>query len=236
MALVETAGAAWASGGSTDTVTTASFTPTANGLLAMLIGIGNANGITATGVTLTGTGFFSAVTWTQLTAVFGSDGCAAIYVLDVGASPSAGTVTVTMTPGTVYGPGLVITQFAGAAVAASQTGVTASVASGTFDSVSITPFTTGSQIVGAFGTYSSAAAVTANSGTSLYGQSEDTVNGSTFGAFESLALSVAGNQQVLGFTATRIGTSLVAAEILPSGTPGGPGLSTVGGSYQIFTG
>lgn len=194
----------------TNTVTSASFTPVGGSLLVALTGCGNENGVAQTGITVSDS---VGGTWTQLVrkTVSGS-GDASVWVKDAGASPSAQTVTVTMAPGTVLDVGVAVRQCLSALPAAQQTGVTAN-SSGTVSTVSLTPGTTNSQIMGAWGN-GTATVTTANAATTFYGQTNDS-GGSSEGAFEASALSVATVAQVLGYTATQAGTVFAAAEILP---------------------
>jgi hypothetical protein len=222
MALVESAGAAYTPAtNSTQAVTSGSFTPTAGSLLVLVAGIGNGGGITTTGVTFTGTGFFSAVTWTPLKTQFsGTGGNAGVWCLDAGASPTAGTVTATCAPTTAHGIGIVIRQFAGAAAAASQNGVTAGVTGSGLATIGITPLTTGSQVVGGFGDGQTNVAVVANAATTIYGQGTDGTGGSTFATFEATAQSVANTAQTLGFTVAYSLNAFALAEIIPGGAGG----------------
>lgn len=195
----------------TNTVTSASFTPVARSLLVALVGCGNEVGAVQTGVTVSDS---VSGTWTQLVrkTVSGS-GDASVWVKDAGASPSAQTVTATMAPGTVVDVGIAVRQCLSALPAVQQTGVTAN-SSGTVSTVSLTPGTTNSQIMGAWGN-GTATATTANAATTFYGQTNDS-GGASQGSFEAAALSVASVAQVLGYTATQAGTVFAAAEILPS--------------------
>lgn len=214
MSLTETQLTAWAGSSvtsRTNTITSVSFTPAANSLMVVATGCGNATGVTATGVTVTDNSG-DGVSWTQLVrkTVAGSAD-ASVWVKDAGSSPVGRTVTVTMAPSTMQDVGLTVRQFTGAAPAASQTGAT-NTNSGNVATVSVTPTATGSQIVGAFG--DTGTTVTANSATTLYGQTNDTVDGAGEGAFEGNTLTTAGTAQVLGYTATQTGSALAAAEIL----------------------
>jgi hypothetical protein len=208
VALVESAAAAWTAATASNAVTSASFTPAAGTLLVALVGCGNNNGVAQTGVAVTDS---VGGTWTQLIRNFVShSGDASVWVKDAGPSPSAQTVTATMSPATVLSVGLAVRQFAGALPASKQNGATAG-ANGTIDTVTITPLTTNSQIVGAFGD-ASGTAVIANGSTSIYGQGTGTTGE---GAFEAIALSTAQVAQTLGYTVAQT-SNIVAAEILPA--------------------
>lgn len=217
MALVETAGAAYVQSSATNVQAAASFTPSANVLVVAIVGVGNGNGVTATTPFLAVSSTFGGTatnTWTTLVSEHvAGDGLAAVFVMDAGSAATAGVVTATATPSTVLNPGLIVRQFAGAKAAASQTGVTA-VGSGTIDSVSITPGTTGSQVVGAFGAPTTGA-VTANGVTTIYGQTQGSA-GDTLGCFEATSLSTSGTPISLGWTATKASTCIAVAEILPA--------------------
>jgi len=221
MSLAEAAGAAYAGNSSSNSATQAagSFTPTAGTLLVAIGAFGNGNGVTATGLTIADT--FSGTasgSWTIL-EVFasGGGGIAGVWCKDAGSSPGAGVVTITAAPSTVYGGVIIVRQFTGAAPAASQNGATGS-NSGTVDTVPVTPAQTGSQIVGGYGSYTTGAA-TANAATAFYGQTAGNA-GSEAGLFEGSALTVATVAQVLGFSATKAGSGLAAAEIVPAAPAG----------------
>lgn len=224
MALVETAGAAWNGSAKSysgiSSVASASFTPTANGLLVLIVAVGNSNAQASTGFSITGTGFFSGKTWTPLVTQFAvaADGMAGIWVLDAGASPSAGVVTSAILGSTPpVGIASIIQQFAGANPAASQNGAKNST-TGTLQTIALTPGVTGSQIVSAYGSNNNAQTNTMNGSTTRYGVGTDTLNGSTFEAWKANALSSAGTPISTGFTTVaQPGSCMVAAEILPSG-------------------
>lgn len=212
MALVETAGAAFAHS-NTNTVTTGSYTPTAGTLQVAIIGVGDGNGIGTTSVSVTDTS--GSGSWTALASVTTTNaGRAYIYIRD--AWSGAATVTFTSLPSTVIDCCIITRQFAGALAAASQTGVTATQANTSSQNKSITPGTTGSQVVGGFGTSSGAKVLVANATTSIYGQYDGGPGGDTEAAVEATALSTSGTPVSIGFTNTAALSSYALAEILPS--------------------
>lgn len=203
--------AAWAAN-STHTITSGSFTPAANSLVVVCTGCGNGPGITVTGLTVSDSVSGSWSDLVHLTAG-GQFADASVWVKDAGASPSSQTVTVSLTPTSVLDIGLVVLQVTGAAPAASQTGVTnKSTSSAT---VTLTPGTTGSQVVGAAG-WAGTTAVTANGSSTLYGQTHDSTNGASEGAFFATSTSTGGTPLTVGFTSAPAGVGMAAAEILPA--------------------
>jgi hypothetical protein len=214
VALTESAGAAFIGSSVTNTTTSASFTPTANALIVAVAAWGNSSEVTGTSLsissTFTGT---TSNTWKTLKAYVGASGSglAGIWVMDAGSAPGSGTVTVTAAPSTVADTCLIVRQFTGAAVAASQNGNTGS-AEGTINTISLTPTFSGSVIVGGSGSGATGAAYTANAATTIYGQ---TGGNSTMAVIEGKAQTSAGVAQVLGYTSTaQATTGFAAAEII----------------------
>lgn len=215
MALTESAGAAYVTN-ATAVVSAASFTPTAGSLLVCIAGNGNANQVTGTGITIADTFSGSASgAWTALRAYAGTagSGLAGVWVKDAGATPGAGVVTVTSAPSTAVNSCMIVRQFAGAAVAAQQTGAVAQV-EGNLATISLTPTATGSQIVGAYGAGTNVTGVN-NAATTGYGNTAG-AGGSNEGCFEGNTLTTAGTAQVLGLTVAATPRAFVAAEILAS--------------------
>lgn len=211
MALVETLSSAWVPS-ATNVATSGSFTPTANSLLVAVVSNGNGNNATETGTTLTDS---VSGTWTRIAnEVVATGPLAQVWVKDAGASPAVQSATFTCSPATLIETGIAVRQFTGAAVAASQTGVTA-ISGTTPYTLAITPGTTGSQVVGAFGRSSTSVTLTANGSTTIYGQSIG--GGGTIAAMEANALSAAGTPITVGFTNAAGGSNAIAlAEILPA--------------------
>jgi hypothetical protein len=220
--MTETAGAAWAASAGAS-VTSGSYTPTANALQVAICALGNGNNATITALTISDSVSGS---WTLRAVAQTSLGpSAAIYVKDAGASPSAQTVTfgATASAGTPNETGIIVRQFPGAAAAAAQLGVTFSSGSSatTATTESITPGTTGSQVVGAYGYSTAARVMTANGSTTIYGQ--DDASASVVASIEASALSTAGTPVTLGFTAATGGSNCFAlAEILPAPVTSAP--------------
>ena len=114
--------------GTTAQPVTASFTPTANGLLlACAMGCTNGTVPTVSGGSLT---------WTKIagaSAVNGTSSTLTMFLADVGASPSAMTVTTAgFTTGSASANGIAVVGFTGAAVKASQAGATGTSTTGVF--------------------------------------------------------------------------------------------------------
>lgn len=214
MALVESAGAAWATNAG-NSVTSGSYTPTANLLQVALCCLGNGNNGTIASPAISDTASGS---WTLLASAVTTTGPGAwVYCKDAGASPAAQTVTFGLTAG-VDNTGIIVRQFASAKPAAQQNGVTASTGSSAVTAVTkaITPLTTGSQVVGAYGFSTTGRAVTANAATSIYGQNTITSN-DTIASLEAVSLSTASTPITLGWTNATGGSNCFAlAEILPS--------------------
>lgn len=213
MALVESAGAAYiGNSSSTNTITSGSFTPSANNLIVAIAAWGNGNGVAWTNASISDS---KSHTWFQLAQELeAAGGGAAVWCADAGATPSAMTVTVTASPSTVLDPCLIVRQFSGALPAAFQVAGVQGAAGGTIDTITLTPTFTGSQIVGGFGA-PVVGAVTANGSTTIYGQTQGNA-GSTEGLFEANSTSTAGTALTLGFSATKATTGIAAAEIMPA--------------------
>lgn len=190
-------------------VTTASFTPTAGSLLVALVGIGNGTGTAGAGSSaITDTGSHS---WTLLKREnpTASSTTAEIWVAD-NASTAAITVTATSQVTNQLSVCLQIVSYLGAAAKASQNGATAIA---TADTVSITTTQTGSQVVGAFG-YFTAVTLTANASTTILGQFHTSTSGDTEAAFKATSLTGTPGATTLGFTnTTNANMSIAAAEI-----------------------
>jgi hypothetical protein len=225
MALIESAGGAWATS-NTNIATTGAFTPNAGALLVAICAIGNGGNAVATGITITDS---VSGTWTPLvTEVVSPNSLSIVAVKDAGASPASQTVTATGATTGAQGVGLIVRQFAGAAPVVSQNGATAvyGVTGSSVYTINITPIQTGSQVVGAFGTSTNSYTMIANASTSIYNQA----NGSALDtevAFEATSLSTAGSQMTLGFTNGGTSSNIFAlAEILPGVAPAGHSLIT----------
>jgi hypothetical protein len=214
VALTETSAVAWAAN-STNTLTTGSFTPSANQLVVVCAAVGNGNGITSTSFAVSDNVSGS---WSLLkTSGVGNVATASVWVKDAGSSPSAQTITVTALASTVLDVGFAVRQFAGALAAASQTGVTASNSSTSVAGLAITPGTTGSQVVGAYGNQTSKTLV-GNAATTLYGTQAGGGGGDVVAAMEANTLSTAATPITVGFTVAASVCSFALAEILPAGT------------------
>ena len=196
---------------------------------------------------MSGTGAMSG-TWIPLAHLYLTTGpMAAVFCKDAGGSPASGTATATFSSPT-EGAQLVVRRFAGARAAASQSGVTATggTAGGAIGAVSITPGTTGSQVVGAFGDSTTGLTLTANGTTSIYQQQEGPSTQDTEAAMEASSQSTASTPISIGFTnsfgtsPTGHSTAFALVEILPAITGTGslavhkPSMSAAGA--EVFTG
>ena len=201
---------------STTTGTTASFTPVANSLLVALVSIGNplGNATPATGTITDSLGS----TWTRKlrqTAGSTGDATAELWMLDAGASPSARTVTLTANYAGIQLDVRVIT---GALAVAAQTGATGST-SAVVNTVSLTPTTVGSYIVGAVADSEVSHILTANANSTVLTTSQDSSNGATYGSWRSTNTTSTLSSTAFGYTNTpQAGDNWahVAMEILPS--------------------
>jgi endoglucanase len=207
--------------GSGTTVTTASYTPTANSLLVALVAVGNPPG-TATATTGAVTDSLGS-TWTMKRRQNGTSGVgsAEVWMLDIGASPAARTITLT---GSKSGVLLAVLCVTGAQPVASQTGATAVSASTTANTISITPTATGSYIVGVAAETVVDYAVVAAASTTLIGSLDDVNNGGAYGAWRSTNTTTVASAQTYGVTpAPANETEKVAVEVLAAA--GAPALT-----------
>jgi hypothetical protein len=198
------------------TVTTGSFTPTASTLLVALFVLPNGGGGTPT-LTDSVSG-----TWTKLVSYSNSFSYSSVWIKDAGSSPSAQTVTATVTSSSPKGLRLQIRQMAGAALAANQNGTTVTLpgAAGSGDTLAITPSQTSSLVVGSYTEFVSGITLTANAATTIYSQGIAT-GGETGAVFVASAASVASTPMTLGFTNTSPGYGVFAmAEILAVASAG----------------
>jgi hypothetical protein len=141
------------------------------------------------------------------------------------------TFTVTSTSGTVGDLCIVTRQFANAAPIGSQPGVTATVSSTTaIQNLSITPATTGSQVVGGCGTSAGAVVLIANASTVIYGQTDAGSFGDVEACIQANAASVSGTPISLGFTNTAVADwGFALAEIVPAAVT-----AATGNFFQVF--
>jgi hypothetical protein len=211
--------------GSGTTVTTASYTPTANSLLVALVAVGNPPG-TATATTGAVTDSLGS-TWTMKRRQNGTSGVgsAEVWMLDIGASPAARTITLT---GSKSGVLLAVLCITGAQSVASQTGATAVSATTNANTISITPTATGSYIVGVASETVVNYAMVAATSTTVVGALNDASNGGAYGAWRSTNTTTVTTAQTYGVTpAPTNETEKVAVEVLAS--TGGTALTTSAG-------
>ena len=218
MALSESAGGTGTWPTNAGAVTTGTITPASGDLLVAIAVCGNGDNTAATAIAMSGTGAMSGA-WTLLAHLYLTTGpMAAVFCKDAGASPSSGTATATFSS-PIEGSGLIVRRFAGAAPAASQTGVTVTAGSaggGVYTAATGTGLTTGSRVVGGFADSSNSITLTANANSTIYNKANGS-GGDTLAAFEASAASAAGTSVTLGFTNTGSdSTSIVLVEILPS--------------------
>jgi hypothetical protein len=216
MALAESAGAACSPfPANANTAVTGSYPPAANSLQVAIVTCGNGDNFAWTSLTVTDSVSGS---WTRLVNVLATTGAGVqVWVKDAGSSPPAQTVTATASmSGTAEGLAIQTRQFTGAAPAASQTGVTAAQNALTAYTKAITPGTTGSQVVGAFGRSTNSVTLTANGSTTIYSQGNGS-GGDTECTFKATSLSTSGTPVTVGFTNAAGGSNCFAlAEILPA--------------------
>lgn len=193
---------------SAQSVTSASFTPTSGSLLVAMVGIGNGSGTAGAGSSaITDTGSH---TWTLLKREnpSASSTTAEIWVANNTAT-SAITVTATSQVTNQKDLGLQVISYLGAANVAAQNGATAIATAST---VSITTTQTGSQVVGAFG-YFTSVTLTANANSTILGKFNGTA-GDTAAAFKATSLTGTPGATTVGFTnTTNSSMSIAAAEI-----------------------
>lgn len=198
------------------TVTTASFTPTAGSLVAAVVAAGNGAGSSsALGAVTDSVGGV----WQRLAGEASTTGgIAEVWIKDAGASPSAQTVTYTP-GGSGVNSGLVAVAkwYTGALPAAQQNGTTAVNGGGTSFSKAITPKASGSVVLAAYATASSAVTLTANGSTTIIGQFNGSA-GDTASACRATAATTANTSVTVGFSNTAAGVNRIAlAEILAAG-------------------
>lgn len=216
----------------TNTVTTASFTPPANGLVVALASIGNSTG----SGTFTGTVSDSiSSTWTSFRRQNAAgEGSAEVWIADAG-SATARTVTLLGSSGSAQGVQLSVIVFTGAEVKANQPG-TSGVVNGSAYTVTLST-AAGSYVVGVLNRSASGVTLTVNGNTTALLSTNDSTNGETYGTFRSSSLTTASaNAYGYGNTSSS-GNLLVGLEILPSSTTpvsaGDTGSGTEGVSLSV---
>jgi hypothetical protein len=214
VALSESAGAAFVSSPS-NTVTSAAYTPNAGSLQVAICAA--ANPAAATVVSASCTGSVSGAWTLKASNVVAGQGAVYVFMRDATGIPAAETVTFTVLPSSVVTTAMIVKQFAGALLTASQPGVTSSSAADVYQ-LAITPGTTGSQVVGALGYDNAQTFMTANGATVLYGQSNPL---GTVALYEASALSTSGTPVTVGCSNTAPSTSdtLLNVEVLPAPLP-----------------
>jgi len=203
------------------TVTTGSFTPASNTLLVAYCSMGNGAGSASSLGTVTDS---LSGTWTRLAGdASATGGVAEIWCRDIGASPSAMTVTYDPGGSAASGLDIICKWYGGAALTASQPGATATLGGTTAYTLAITTTTTGSLVAGAYGRATDAQTLVANGSTTILGQ----VNGSsgdTAALFRATSQTGTPGSTTLGFTNAASGANRMAlAEILPTPASGAAG-------------
>ena len=185
-------------GGSTSTITTASFTPPANSLLVAMATNGGSNVPTISGS--------SGGAWTRLGSQHVNSRSVQIWVCDIGASAAQ---TVTLAGVLSVGSTLQVVVVTGASIAASQTGATASSAAAS--EISLTPTALGSLLLIA----TTPVGLTAVSNTTLHSA------GTSLGTFGyATTLTTALTPVTYGFSGGSSNFDTVGVEILgPNTTP-----------------
>lgn len=197
------------------TVTTASFTPTANSLVVAYCAQGNGSGGAASLGTVSSS-IGGTTGWVRLTGLGDNWGVAEIWAKDAGASPSASTVTYDPGGTGTSGTTCIVAWYGGALPVASQPGGSGNNGSGsTAFTISITAAAIGSFIVGAVGRASSPITYTAAAGTTILGQFSGSA-GDTACAFRRSVVTTATGATSIGFSATTLEQNMAAAEIKPA--------------------
>ncbi len=221
MGIVDTGNAPAATAASADTVTSASFTPSASSLLVALVACGQ-NGTGAEVCTVSDS-LTSAWTFLyRLNVNGGTDyGSAEVWMQDIGLAPAARTVTLAGTAPNGEGVGLVVKNFTGAALTANQNGAhpNLAVGAGGAAQISITPTVIGSWL-GMVLSYSGAGlTLAANATSTALLAFDDTTLGETYGAATSSAgLTTSLTAVSVGFSTTLAvaqGT-IQAIEVVPA--------------------
>lgn len=212
MAVAQAGTTAFASA-NTATITSASFTPTANSLVVAMVAMGNGTGGASSLGTLVDS---SGGTWTRKSgdSVSGS-GVAEVWIKDAGASPVAQTVTYD--PGGTGASGLVICVrwYTGAKAVASQTGATAVNGGTTSYATTVTPTNVGSIVCGSFARASDAQTLTATGATTSIGQVNG-ASGDTAGLYTSSVTTTVAALS-LGYSNAAAGINRQAnVEIIPT--------------------
>ena len=194
--------------------TTASFTPPANSLLVAVCNLGAASGT----VTGTVTDSLSGVWSLRVRQNAASSGSAEIWVRDVGATPSAMTVTLTGSTGNSTQLSVRVVTNAGSA-AQQQAGATAVKATSPAD-IPITAVAAGSQIYTSMVYTSASQALVVDSNTTAILSTQDATNGQTNGSAKMAGLTSAPGAYTVGWTNT-VAAEAVAVEIIAplSATP-----------------
>jgi hypothetical protein len=187
--------------------TTASFTPPANSLLVAVCNLGASSG-TATGAV---TDSLSGVWTLRARQNASGSGSAEIWVRDVGATPSAMTVTLTGSTGNSSQLSVRVVTGAGA-VAQQQVGATAVKTTSPAD-IPITAVAAGSLVYTSM-VYTSAAQVLAvDANTTAILSTQDSANGQTNGSAKRTALTSGPGAVTVGWTNT-VAAEAVAVEII----------------------
>lgn len=216
MALAIDASSPAATTGTTNTRTTASFTPPAGSLVVVIASIGNSTGSGA--VTSTVTDSVSS-TWTRYFRLSDTGfGCVEVWFADV-ASATARTVTCTGSASNAKGVQVATLVFTGAKSATSQAGQIDSynTASSTWNST-IQPLASGSCIVGGLVYSPSNITLVPVSGQTTILSTSDATNGETYGSFRTGILANT-NTIAYGYTNTSGGVKeIVAVEVQAGST------------------
>ena len=213
-----------ATGNSTGTITTASFTPPSNSLLVVVLNVGYTSagsGIASVTISDTASGSYTAGPFLGDSAANNSG----IWFRYLSSSPGSITVTATNSNHPAAGYQLAVRVLTGAnssqsgAASATHTGASATTAV----TSAITTTTTGSAVyVAACG--NSGDTFTAAAATTLISNLTDATDAEVLGAGRATSLTGTPGATTLGFTSSgSVKFSWVALEILPTSTPGTPG-------------
>ncbi|HET6212150.1 MAG TPA: hypothetical protein VFE14_04660, partial [Micromonosporaceae bacterium] len=205
--------------GISTTATTASFTPVANSLLVAIACGGGGTAVQTVPVTDS-----LGSTWTLLKRANTNNfaGVTEIWVMDAGSSPSARTVTATLTGSDGAGISLCVKVLTGAQPAATCLGGFTVLHTTTAYTISITTTTAGSLACAGLVDSTASGVLTANGITTAWQSENDGTDGHKLAAFRATSLTGTPGATVIGFTnGAANNQAIVAVEILAAtgGTP-----------------
>lgn len=205
------------------TLTTASYTPAAQGLIVAMVAT---DGVSGTAVTTSVTDSGSH-TWTLLARsnnAVSNGGCAEVWCLWTGANGIGSiTTTATQSGGTANGMRLSIRVLLGTGTDVGQNGATGTTGgSNVTPTVTITTTVPGSYVYGTAVDFSTNASQTMNANTTLIGQTGDATNLKEYISFKASAATGTPGSTTFGFTNASAAYNIAVAEILPAPNPAPP--------------